>query len=207
MREPARTDVSQSPRYRDRVSYEPSPWEPPIAGSESEHLTGALDRLRATFRWKADGLTADQLGQRIPSSDLTIAALLKHLAHVETDCFTRRLDGSALGEPWDSIDWDVTPDWDFESAADDSAGYLYELYDTSVVNARARLQSALARAGMDQSVHLAWPDGRHINLRRLVCDFIEEYGRHTGHADLIREAIDGRVGEDPDSAWTMPAGW
>ena len=55
----------------------------------------------------------------------------------------------------------------------------------------------MANGGLDQLVHLGWPDGRHANLRRLVCDLIEEYGRHTGHADLLREAVDGRVGEAP----------
>jgi hypothetical protein len=55
--------------------------------------------------------------------------------------------------------------------------------------------------GLDQLVHTGWPDGRHVSLRRLLCDLIEEYGRHTGHADLIREAEDGRVGEDPPAGW------
>ena len=55
-------------------------------------------------------------------------------------------------------------------------------------------------------MHLAGPDGRHASLRRLVCDLIEEYGRHTGHADLIREAVDGRVGEDPPAGWRPKAG-
>ncbi|HUC21458.1 MAG TPA: DUF664 domain-containing protein, partial [Streptosporangiaceae bacterium] len=59
---------------------------------------------------------------------------------------------------------------------------------------------------LDQSVHWADPDGRHASLRRLVCDLIEEYGRHTGHADLIREAVDGRVGEDPPAGWRPKAG-
>ena len=55
----------------------------------------------------------------------------------------------------------------------------------------------MAEGGLDQLVHLSGPDGQHANLRRLVCDLIEEYGRHTGHADLLREAVDGVVGEDP----------
>jgi hypothetical protein len=59
----------------------------------------------------------------------------------------------------------------------------------------------LADGGLDQLVHLCWPDGRHASLRRLLCDMIEDYGRHTGHADLLREAVDGRVGEDPPPGW------
>jgi Protein of unknown function (DUF664) len=60
---------------------------------------------------------------------------------------------------------------------------------------RARLNAALTDGGLDQLVHLSW-DGRHLSLRRLLCDLIEEYGRHTGHADLLRKAVDGLVGED-----------
>jgi len=61
--------------------------------------------------------------------------------------------------------------------------------------------AALAEGGLDQPVHASFPDGRHASLRRLVCDMVEEYGRHTGHADLLREAVDGRVGEDPPAGW------
>jgi hypothetical protein len=53
-------------------------------------------------------------------------------------------------------------------------------------------------------VHISAPDGRHASLRRLLCDLIEEYGRHTGHADLLREAVDGLVGEDPPDEWQVP---
>jgi hypothetical protein len=55
--------------------------------------------------------------------------------------------------------------------------------------------------GLDQLIHAAAPDGRRANLRRLLCHLIEEYGRHTGHADLLREAVDGLVGEDPPWHW------
>lgn len=71
---------------------------------------------------------------------------------------------------------------------------------------RARLSDALSRGGLDQPVHLTGPDGEHASLRRLVCDLIEEYGRHTGHADLLREAVDGRVGEDPPDGWRPVSG-
>ena len=71
---------------------------------------------------------------------------------------------------------------------------------------RARLDAALACGGLDQLVDAASPDGEHANLRRLLCDLIEEYGRHTGHADLLREAVDGRVGEDPPPGWRPKSG-
>ncbi|NUP03712.1 MAG: DUF664 domain-containing protein [Nonomuraea sp.] len=176
-------------------------WEPPLAGTEAEHLAGALDRLRATFRWKADDLDQAGLRTRVGASELTLGGLLKHLAHVEDEIFGAKLGGTPLGPPWDTADWDADPDWDFTSAADDTPDSLYALWDTTVERSRARLAAALATGGVDQPVHLTHPDGRQVSLRRLLCDLIEEYGRHTGHADLLREAVDGRAGEDPPAGW------
>jgi hypothetical protein len=177
------------------------PWEPPLAGTEAEHLAGAIDRQRATFRWKADGLDAAGLRATIASSDLTVGGLLKHLARVEEEIFTWKLTGEPMGPPWDTIEWDGEDDREFGTAADDSPEYLYALWDAAVQRSRERLNHALAAGGLDQLVHTGWPDGRRISLRRLLFDLLEEYGRHTGHADLLREAIDGRVGEDPPSGW------
>jgi len=182
------------------------PWEPPLAGSEVEYLVGALDRLRATFRWKADGLDAAGLQARLGASSLTLGGLLKHLALIEDYKSTVKLSGSPPGEPWDGVDWDADPDWEFTSAADDSPAELYALWDAAVARSRARLTAALADGGLDQLVHDSDDEGRHASLRRLVCDLIEEYGRHTGHADLLREAVDGRVGEDPPAGWRPSTG-
>ena len=178
-----------------------TPWEPPLAGTEAEQLVGALDRLRTTFRWKADDLDATGLNTRIGASSLTLGGLLKHLALVEAHCSSTKLSGTAMGAPWESIDWDAHPDWEFTSAADDTPEQLYALWDDAVDRSRASLGAALADGGLDQLVHVSGPDGRHASLRRLVCDLIEEYGRHTGHADLLREAVDGLVGEDPPDGW------
>jgi hypothetical protein len=183
-----------------------TPWEPPLAGSEVEHLVGALDRLRTTFRWKADDLDAAGLQTRIGASSLTLGGLLKHLAAGEDYTFTTKLNGDPIGAPWDATGWDGSDDWDFTSAANDTPEQLYALWDGAVERSGARLDAALAAGGLDQLVHLAWPDGRHASLRRLVCDQIEEYGRHTGHADLLREAVDGRVGEDPPPGWHARGG-
>ncbi|MFD1933226.1 MULTISPECIES: DUF664 domain-containing protein [Nonomuraea] len=176
-------------------------WEPPAAGTEAEHLLGALGRLRTTFRWKTDNLDAAGLRTRIGASSLTLGGLLKHLACVEEQIFSTKLSGAPLGPPWNTADWAADPDWDFNSAADDTPEDLYALWDATVERSQARLETALAAGGLDQLVHLAFPDGRHVSLRRLICDLIEEYGRHTGHADLLREAVDGLVGEDPPAGW------
>ncbi|MGO9558146.1 MAG: DUF664 domain-containing protein [Acidimicrobiales bacterium] len=183
------------------LPWEPPPWEPPLAGTEVEQLVGALDRLRTTFRWKTDGLDAAGLQARIARSSLTLGGLLKHLAANEDYTFATKLRGEPIGAPWDAADWDGDNDWEFSSAANDTPEQLYELWDAAVERSRSRLYATLADGGLDQLVHLSSPDGRHASLRRLVCDLIEEYGRHTGHADLLREAVDGLVGEDPPAGW------
>jgi Protein of unknown function (DUF664) len=183
-----------------------TPWEPPLAGTEAEQLLGALDRLRATFRWKADDLDAAGLQARIGASSLTLGGLLKHLAAMEDYSFTTKLRGEPLGAPWDAAGWDGSNDWEFSSAAGDSPEQLYALWDGAVERSRASLEAALANGGLAQAVHASGPDGRQASLRRLVCDLIEEYGRHTGHADLLREAADGLVGEDPPAGWRPSSG-
>ncbi|MGA9746255.1 MAG: DinB family protein [Nocardioides sp.] len=179
------------------------PWEPPFSGTEAEHLTGALDRLRTTFRWKADGLDAAGLGVTLGASTLSIGGLLKHLAFVEDYTFTTKFRDRSPGEAW--ADFDVE-DWDFVSAADDSPERLYARYDEAVARARAELGAALADGGLDQPIAMTGPAGEPVSLRRLVFDLVEEYGRHTGHADLLREAVDGRVGEDPPPGWLPESG-
>ncbi|NUR28859.1 MAG: DUF664 domain-containing protein [Catenulispora sp.] len=180
------------------------PWEPPLAGTEAEALLGALDRLRWTFRFKADDLDEAGLRAGIGSSALTLGSLLKHLACCEDYMFTAKLTGEPVGAPWEPLGWDGSESWAFTFAADDhSPEELYAFWDGAVERSRARVAAVLEKGGLDQPVHA----GRGTaNLRRLICDLIEEYGRHTGHADLLREAVDGRVGEDPPAGWRPKSG-
>lgn len=180
------------------------PWEPPLAGTDEDHLTASLDRLRVTFRWKADGLDDAGLQARTGASALTLGALLKHLAFVEDYFFATKLRGESPGPPWETVDWDAQPDYPFASAAQDSAAELYALYDGAVARSAGRLRAALAGEGLDGLADETWPDGGRFSLRRMLFDLVEEYGRHTGHADLIRETVDGRVGEDPPGDWVVP---
>jgi hypothetical protein len=182
------------------------PWEPPLAGTEAEHLFGALDRLRTTFRWKADSLDDQGLRVTVGRSTLTIGSLLNHLAFVEAFHCRLKMAGRSPGEPWASVDWEAHPGWDFTSAGHEPAEVLYARYDDAVSTARAAYAATVAAGGLDQLVHASDDEGRHASLRRLVLDLIEEYGRHTGHADLLREAIDGRVGEDPPAGWRPESG-
>ena len=182
-----------------------TPWEPPLAGGEAEQVLAALDRLRWTFRWKADGLDAAGLSQRIGASTLTLGRLLKHLAAVEDDWFHRKLAGDPMPAAWDGNGWDDDDDWELTSADSDDPDTLYALWDGAVARSRARVAAVLEVGGLDQAVS-AGRAAQHANLRRLLLDAIEEYGRHTGHADLLREAVDGRVGEDPPARWRPGGG-
>ena len=181
------------------MTYNTVDWQPPVAGSEVEHLLGSLNRLRMTFRWKADDLDSAGLNHRLPSSDLTIGGLLKHLARVEDGASTVRLDGSPIGEHWDGQLADDDPE--FRTPADEEPDDLYRLYDDAVTRAQRRFTDAIADGGLDRDTAMRWPNGTTASLRRLLFDMVEEYGRHTGHADLLRESIDGRVGEDPPADW------
>jgi Protein of unknown function (DUF664) len=117
-----------------------------------------------------------------------------------------KYDGTPLGDPWPDIDWDTDPNWDFSTAAVDSPETLYAYWDGAVERSRRRLAAALAKdGGLDQEVAVS-RNGEHANLRRLLSDLVEEYGRHTGHADLLREAVDGVTGEDPPAGWRPKSG-
>jgi hypothetical protein len=170
--------------------------EPPASGTEVEVLLGILDRVRGYVGWKCGGLDAAGLNARHEPSTMTLGGLLKHLALVEDDMFSVKLWGNPYRAPWDAVDWDADPNWEWRTAADDSPEQLMGLWRDSVERSRALVAEALADGGLDHQSHYAWSDGHH-SLRRMIADMIEEYARHVGHADLIRESVDGLVGEDP----------
>ncbi|MFD4503340.1 DUF664 domain-containing protein [Streptomyces sp. NPDC058457] len=172
-------------------------WEPPVAGTELDTLIGSLERQRRTFAWKSEGLDAAALGRRLAPSALTLGGLLKHLALVEDQYFTVRLLGEKLPAPWDAVDWDAEPDWEWGSAAAGSPEELYGLWDAAVARSRAAIRRAAADGDAGVLIAYTSRSGARPSLRRLLADMIEEYARHVGQADLIRESIDGRVGEDP----------
>lgn len=176
-------------------------FEIPLAGTEAEALHASLNRLRTTFRYKTDELGAEGLRQRLGPSELTLAGLLKHLAVVESLYFNERLTGEPLIAPWDALD--LNREWEATSQVDDRGpAELYRLYDESVANSIGCFERALARGGLDQPVSWGAGEGDARNLRGLMFDLMEEYGRHTGHADLLRENVDGRVGEDVPEGWS-----
>ena len=169
--------------------------EPPVAGDEVATLLGFLDFQRATFAWKCAGLDAAGLAATAGVSTMTLGGMLKHLALVEDSWFSEWLAGQDPAPPWDAVDWDADRDWEWHTAAADSPGYLREIWEDAVSRSRALVAGALASRGLDQLAARSWPDGRSPSLRWIVCHMIEEYARHNGHADLIRESVDGSTGE------------
>jgi Protein of unknown function (DUF664) len=166
----------------------------PVAGNEVDSLLGALERNRRTFAWKCGGLDALGMRARLGPSSMTLGGLLKHLALVEDHTFSRTLLGHEYGSPWDAVDWDADPDWEWRSAADDTPDELMALWRSSVARSREAVRAALADTGLDRlALSTDWSEAP--SLRRLLIDTIEEYARHTGHADLLRESVDGLVGE------------
>ena len=172
------------------------PW-PPVAGPEIDTLVGALERNRRTFAWKCGGLDAAGMRRTLAPGTMTLGGLVKHLALVEDEYLTRQLTGApSLSPPFDTVDFDADPDWEWRTAAEDSPEELMGLWEACVARSRRHVAAAYAE-GPDVLAASAWSDGRRPALRRLMVDLVEEYARHTGHADLLRESVDGLVGEGP----------
>lgn len=172
--------------------------EPPFAGDEISTLLGSLERQRATLAWKCSGLDAAGLRATLGASSITLGGLLKHLALAEHNTFSRKLLDRGATPPWDTVDWDADPDWDWTSAAQDTPDQLMTCWQEAVAHSRAAVIQALgANGGPEQLAAFTISSGESPSLRRLLVDMIEEYARHVGHADLIRESVDGLTGEDP----------
>jgi uncharacterized damage-inducible protein DinB len=169
--------------------------EPPIAADEKATILGFLDYQRATMAWKCRGLDAAGLSVKVAASSMTLGGMLKHLAYVEDYWFSQRLHGNNRRPPFDTVNWKADPDWDWHSAAEDTPDELFALWQDSVVRSRTLVDQALADGGFERLARKPWPNGESPSLRWIVVHMIEEYGRHNGHADLIRESIDGETGE------------
>jgi uncharacterized damage-inducible protein DinB len=158
-------------------------------------LVGFLEFQRATFEWKCSGLDAAGFAVSVGASTMTLGGMMKHLALNEESWFCERLLGHEATPPWDTVDWTADPDWEWHSAGEDSPDELRALWRTEVAHARAAVDQVLTYGDLQQPAKRAWPDGRSPSLAWILCHMIEEYARHNGHADLIRESIDGQTGE------------
>jgi uncharacterized damage-inducible protein DinB len=166
--------------------------DPPLVGDERATLAGFLDYQRATLEWKCTGLDPEQLARRaVPTSALSLLGIVRHLADVEWGWFDRfGMDGYRRDPYFFSAD-DRNRDFDGAVADPDAVAEAFTKWREAVADSRA----VVARTDLDATFrHRRWDD-REVSLRWVLVHMIEEYARHNGHADLLREAIDGAVGE------------
>ena len=166
--------------------------DPPQTGTEAELLFAFLEYHRATLVKKTAGLDADQLNATLPPSTMTLGGMLKHLALVEDHWFSYVFAGNDVALAFQDVDWDADPDWDWHSAAHDRPQVLRSLHAEIVEHCRHVVEGEELDA---LSVRPNRRTGERFSLRWVVLHMIEEYARHNGHADLLRESIDGQTGE------------
>jgi len=167
---------------------------PPEEADETDTLLGFLDFQRATFEWKCSGLDSTGMNLAVAPSPMTLGGMMKHLALVEEHWFSRRLCARDRSAPWNAVDWDTDSDWEWHSAANDAPDQLRSLWRRFVVQSRTNVEEALTNGNLGQLAKDRHP-GDTPNLRWIICHMIEEYARHNGHADYLREAVDGLTGE------------
>jgi hypothetical protein len=162
--------------------------DPPFVANERAMLEAWLDYHRGTLLWKCDGLSGEELTRRsVEPSSLSLIGLVRHMAEVERWWFRSRAARMNLDALYYSEEW---PDGDFD------------LVDANTVQAdldtyRAEIEAARA-AVADLALDATFPHHREqvdMSVRWVFVHMIEEYARHNGHADLLRERIDGRTGE------------
>lgn len=183
---------------------ETAPQPSPSAGStEAESLLSVLERNRRTFAWKTSGLDEKGLRATTAASAMTLGGLVKHMALVEADWLAVKLGGRQYGAPWDGVDFDADSDWEWRTGALDSPESLYTVWRDAVERSRELVAEVIKERGLDGPASFTWSDGRTPTVRAMLLDMIEEYARHTGHADILREAVDGRVGEGAPKDFTF----
>ena len=164
--------------------------DPPAAADEATMLRSFLDYYRVTVLRQAEDLTDEQRAATLGPSTLTLGGIVKHLTLVENWWFRMRFKGLP-DLPWVGDAFDADPDWEFTSAAEDSWDLLVSRYQEVVDESDEILDRVLASPqGLDALAKQA-RHGKHPSMRWILVHLIEEYARHAGHADLIRESVDG----------------
>ncbi|WP_151081929.1 DUF664 domain-containing protein [Nocardioides cynanchi] len=166
------------------------PTEPDRAGSELELLEQYLDAQREALLAKTEGLDREQLTRTQPPSRLTLGGLLHHLALAEEDWMEIHFAGRPDSQPFVDADWAADPDWQFRAPPELQPEELRERYREACRRSRAVVREA---TGLDQ-LSAKPVRGELFTLRWVLLHLIEETARHAGHADFLREAIDGSVG-------------
>lgn len=160
---------------------------PPLRGGERETLRTFLDFHRATLAKKCDGLSDEELRrQSSPPSTLSLLALVRHMAEVERTWFRFVMNGEDIPLVWsDEMDYQVAFD-----TSDTTRAEAFAAWQTEVEHARRIEQEA---ASLDVTGRQPkWKED--VSLRMVMLHMIHEYARHNGHADLLRESVDGTVG-------------
>ena len=179
-------------RYSLTVTSEPNRISPLTEGlDEREILITWLDFHRATLLWKCEGLSDGQLKQRsVPPSNLTLLGLVRHMADVERSWFRIRFAGEDL-PPLHYTD--ERPNDDFDDLDSVPVEEVFARFEAECQAAREIVAST--RSLDDVNVGDYRRDGYKFSMRWILTHMIEEYARHNGHADLLREAIDGSTGD------------
>jgi uncharacterized damage-inducible protein DinB len=158
---------------------------PPLVAQEREMLEAWLDFQRDTLALKCDGLTGDQLRERaVPPSSLSLLGLVRHMAEGERQWFKM-----VLGR--EQIPYHYYTDDDPEAEFDVDGADVVEAFETWRAECADAREQAAAASSLDAT---GSQDGKEFSLRWIMVHMIEEYARHNGHADLLRERIDGAVG-------------
>ncbi|MFW3172646.1 DinB family protein [Geodermatophilus sp. CPCC 206100] len=165
--------------------------EPPLTGDEATLLSAFLDFHRQTLEWKCAGLTPEQLATRsVATSDLTLLGLVRHLAAVETGWLVGF--GGLPADIWPEVLRDGDEHWRVDPGSVTAA-------EVEAAWATWRAAAGAVREVVQQvpldTRDRPWGRDEEHSLRWILLHLIEEYARHNGHADLIREAIDGATGE------------
>lgn len=158
--------------------------DPPLAASEKEMLEAFLDYHRATLVQKVSGVSDEALRRKPTVSSLSLLGLVKHLAYVELWWFRKVFANEDVYDPGEN-----DPDYDFRIESDETTAGILALYEAEVAHAR----QILAENSLDE--HAKRPGREGFTLRWILIHMLEETARHNGHADILREAIDGVTGE------------
>ena len=157
--------------------------EPPPSAPPVEMASAFLDYLRATMLWKLEGLSEEEATRRIEPSGLSLLGMVKHLAYVERSWFRQVFAGETVDVPWTEAD----PDADWRVEPGETVASVAAFYQAECAAARA----IYAGRGWDE---LAASPDRTVSLGWILTHMVEETARHCGHADLLREGIDGATG-------------
>lgn len=171
--------------------------EPPRFGDEAATLLGYLDYQRCILAWKCRGLDAAGMRATTAASTMTLGGLLMHMAYVEDHWSARVLwnRGKHSQPPWDTVDWEADMDWEWNQSHAQTPESIIATWRTSVDRSDQLFRQAVAELGLGGVAREVWPDGKAPSVRWILAHLVEEYARHIGHADLLREAVDGAIGE------------